>query len=145
MSHCSEDQARRVVLSIAMAASGFLGGDALYAFRLLLMIGACTAVSLLATLLTRLEPEEHLEAFFRRVRPGGWWGPIAARCPEVKRTQVSRGDVANWAMTVASIYLALFGLGWLVLGRFAAGAAGLAASLGLVVLILRRVERMDWT
>ncbi|HAH06175.1 MAG TPA: hypothetical protein DCM05_06545, partial [Elusimicrobia bacterium] len=66
-----------LILALALVKSSFLGGDQHYAFRLLIMIGVCTGTALAAAFLTQPEPEEHLEKFFRRVRPGGWWGPIA--------------------------------------------------------------------
>ena len=37
--------------------------------------------TLLATFLTRPEPMEVLRAFYQRVRPMGWWGPVRAGLP----------------------------------------------------------------
>ncbi|MBI5242386.1 MAG: Na+:solute symporter [Elusimicrobia bacterium] len=133
-----------LALALGLAKSSFLAGDDNYAFRLLLIIGACTGVALLATYLSKPEPEEHLEKFFRRVRPAGWWGEVAAKCADVKRLKAGREEVLSWLLTVVSIYLALFGLGWLVMGRAFLGAAGLGLSLVLVGTVLKRIDRMEW-
>jgi Na+/proline symporter len=133
-----------LVLALTLANSSFLAGDDHYAFRLLLMIGVCTAVALAATFLTKPEPVEHLEKFFRRVRPGGWWGPIAAKCPDVRRMKAGREEFLSWGLTVVSIYLALFGLGWIVMGRFAQGLLGFGLALILIRVILKRIDRMEW-
>ena len=34
-------------------------------------------------LLTRPDDEEVLDGFYRKVRPGGWWGPVARGAPDV--------------------------------------------------------------
>ena len=134
-----------LLLALGLANSSFLAGDDYYAFRLALIIGVCTAVALIATFLTKPEPEEHLEKFFRRVRPAGWWGAVAAKCADVKRMKIGREEFVSWGLTVVSIYLALFGLGWLVMGRYIQGAVGLACALFLIQVILKRIDRMEWT
>jgi Na+/proline symporter len=50
---------------------------ALNAFPLILAIS--TAGCLLGTLLTKAEDDEVLKAFYRRVRPWGFWGPVLAK------------------------------------------------------------------
>lgn len=50
---------------------------ALNAFPLIL--GISTAGCLLGTLLTKPEDDEVLKAFYRRVRPWGFWGPVLAK------------------------------------------------------------------
>jgi len=52
-----------------------------YALNMLFIIAVCTAIWLAVTYLTRPVPEDKLLTFYHRVRPGGWWGPIAAQCP----------------------------------------------------------------
>ncbi len=55
--------------------------DAFYAIRVLMVVGASTLAGLIAVFLTPPEPMEALQIFYRRVRPYGWWGPVAAACP----------------------------------------------------------------
>jgi hypothetical protein len=49
----------------------------LNAFPLILLIS--TAGCLLGTFLTKPEDDEVLKAFYRRVRPWGFWGPVLAK------------------------------------------------------------------
>jgi len=51
--------------------------DDLEALRLLLMAAGATLAGVLVALLGPQEPRERLVAFHRRVRPPGFWGPIA--------------------------------------------------------------------
>jgi hypothetical protein len=44
-----------------------------------LILGISLAGCLLGTLLTKPEDDEVLKAFYRRVRPWGFWGPILAK------------------------------------------------------------------
>jgi SSS family solute:Na+ symporter len=107
------------------SAAWFYSGEA-YAVRLLVIIAVSTIVWLLVTFLTPPSNIEQLSAFYRRVRPGGWWGPVAERNPDVVPDRARRGW-PGWACGVASVYCGLFGVGWLCLGRYGLGAATLAA------------------
>ena len=106
-----------------------------YAIRLVFIIAVCTAVWVAVAFATAPVPGEHLDRFYRRVRPGGWWGPVAARHPEVEADRASAGWV-GWVAGVVCVYAGLFGLGLLCLGRYAAGlgCAALAVVAGRVML-----------
>lgn len=115
-------------------AQWFYGGEA-FAVRLVVVIAVCTALWVVVTLLTPPVSQAHLERFYRRVRPGGWWGPIAAACPDVAREPAAKGWI-GWAMGVTCIYASLFGVGYLCLGRTGLGLAclvGAAVSGGVMV------------
>jgi len=98
-----------------------------YAIRLLVIVGGCAVLWLGVTFLTRPVSEGHLELFFRRVRPGGWWGPVAAKCPEVAR-DCARYGWLGWFAGVVCVYTGLFGVGYCCIARPLAGAACLAVS-----------------
>jgi len=102
------------------------GSDA-YAVRLLIIVVSCTAIWLGVTYLTGPVGASHLEIFFRRVRPGGWWGPIARQCPEVRRDR-ARHAWSGWFAGVACIYTGLFGIGYLCLAKTLSGMVLLAVS-----------------
>ncbi len=102
------------------------GGD-FWAIRLFIIIVVCTVLWVLVTLVTSPSPQPHLEAFYRRVRPGGWWGPIAEACPDVPRESVSSGWI-GWLAGVVCIYCGLFGVGYVCLGAYGRGIAFLVVA-----------------
>ncbi len=103
--------------------------------KALILVPVTILVWLAVTFATRPVTPERLEAFYRRVRPGGWWGPVARRAPEVACDGISRQLLLVWAAGCAAVYGLLFGLGKLVLGEPGAAAALLllAAAGGAVV------------
>ncbi len=103
-----------------------------------------TAIVLLSTiawmavaLLTRPDDEARLLAFYRKVRPGGWWGPIAAKAPEVVPDGSASGRWLGFALSVTFLYSALLGIGYLLTGRTAAGWAIIVVSAVAGALTLR--------
>jgi len=91
-----------------------------------IMIGtvAVTTVTwVLATFLTKPEPDAVLDAFYRRVRPGGpGWRQVAERLG-YGRESIPGGALAwtNWIAGVVAVYTTLFGLGKLVFGQLGMG------------------------
>ena len=107
-------------------ATWFYGGDA-FGIRITAVVAICAAVWLPVTFLTRPVPLDHLERFFRRVRPGGWWGPVAKACPDVQRDNLLPAWI-GWFTGVGCVYAGMFGLGWLCLAEWGKGIAALALS-----------------
>ncbi len=101
---------------------------------LLYLVAWTTACWLAITLLTRAEPEAHLVAFYRRVRPGGpGWRRIARAAGEPPPEPVG-GLIVDWIAGWVLVYAMLFGIGSLVLQSvlralpfFAVAAAAAAA------------------
>jgi Na+/proline symporter len=87
------------------------------------------------TLATPPVTPERLAAFYRRVRPGGRWGPVARAAPDVVCDGATGGRFLVWAAGCAGVYGLLFGLGRLVLGEplQAVGLLAIAAAGGAVV------------
>jgi hypothetical protein len=96
----------------------------------------------LATFLTRPEDPAALEAFYRKVRPPGpGWGPIAARCPEVRPSMSLKSIAIYWLMGVGAIYGMMYGIGSVLLLRplgWAAIAGGLVLLLTLIAMLRHR-------
>lgn len=70
-------------------AYAFLPREALYAFPYVLVIsGVCTVV---VSLVTRPESDQTLMAFYRSVRPWGFWGPVHRMC-ETRDGSIKRND-----------------------------------------------------
>jgi len=102
---------------------------------LLWTTGATTAVWLAVTYLTAAEPRATLVAFAARVRPGGpGWRAVA---PDAGGGQGIAAGLVLWALGCVVVYLGLFGIGGLVLGRPARGAAALAAAAVLTWYLVR--------
>ena len=91
-------------------------GDDAQAARLLLMAALATSGALAATLLAPPEDRARLVAFHARVRPPGFWGPIAAaagEAPGAGARRLARGAAAT-AACAASVFCLLVGAGtWL--------------------------------
>ena len=89
------------------------------ALRLLWVALGSTACAIAVSLAGPPEPRARLVEFYARVRPPGFWGPIArevAGGPDPGPQQLARGLAAT-AISALSLFCALTGLGtWLVRG-----------------------------
>lgn len=124
-----------VGLQLAGVRVPFLTAD--FPVNLYGIVGITTVCWVAATFLTPPTPPEALDAFYRRIRPGGaGWRPVAARNPEVEAERGMGQLALRWALGVAAVYASLFGIGGLLLGTPIRGAALLAfgaAALALLV------------
>jgi SSS family solute:Na+ symporter len=106
----------------------FFGGEFDF-IRATIILLACTVVWLLVALNTAPDDEERLRAFYRRVRPGGWWGPIAASCPDITVEADAPRRWLSWLLGLLFVYGSLLGSGYLLTGRPISGTAAVALSL----------------
>ena len=109
---------------------------------ILVIVAVTTIAWITATFLTRPDDKAKLLAFYRKVRPGGVWGPIARLNGRSYKLQAA--PFAGWALAVVMIVGLLFGLGRLIFMDWARGAAyhavGGVAAFGLSKII----ARIDW-
>jgi len=111
-----------------------------FAHLLLWTTLATTVVWLAVTYLTRAEPADRLRTFYRRVRPGGpGWTAIE---PEARRDAAIGTGLVQWAVGCLVVYLGLFGIGGLVLGRPLRGVVALAVAAVLVAWVIRATARV---
>jgi len=97
-----------------------------FAQLLLVTTALTTIVWLGVTYLTPAERPDHLRAFHRRVRAGGpGWRAVA---PDTAGETALGAGLVQWLLGCAVVYLALFGIGGLVLGQRAKGAMAVIAS-----------------
>ena len=82
--------------------------------RLALTAFGSLAVWLPVMVLTRPERPEVLDAFYRRVRPGGAWQPVRVRTGLTPLDSLA-GDLVRWAGGCAVILGATLGIGWVLL------------------------------
>jgi SSS family solute:Na+ symporter len=115
-------------------------GKSMFPIRLAVIIASCTLIWVVVTWLTQPHKEEHLLAFYERVQPGGWWGPIAARAEHVTAAPAWYGW-GGWLAGVVCIYAALFGVGYWCLARPWLGSLWLAVSLIAGWMMIAQVRR----
>ena len=87
-----------------------------FPYTLLYLVAWTTVCWIVVTLATPPEPDAHLVAFYRRVRPGGpGWGRIA-RLAGGPPPEAIGGLLVDWIAGWILIYAVLFGIGSVVLG-----------------------------
>ncbi len=104
-----------------------------------------TVVWLAVTFLTRPEPESKLLEFYRRVRPAAaGWKRIAAQAPEIPPEHSGWYNLMDWLLGCLMVYMALFGIGKLLLGATGLGLAFLATSAASGYAIYKDFSRRGW-
>lgn len=100
------------------------------AMVMLITVGVTTVAWVVATWVTAPESTAVLDAFYRRVRPGGpGWRRVAAR-NGYAGDQLAAGRLAwvNWIAGIVAAYASLFGIGKLIFGPQTTGFAMLAVA-----------------
>jgi solute:Na+ symporter, SSS family len=100
------------------------------AWVMLVTVALSTIIWLGVTFATRPEPAPVLEAFYRRVRPGGpGWRAVAERAG-FGYEPIAGGALAwtNWVAGIVAAYCTLFGIGKIVFGETGAGLAFLVVA-----------------
>src|ERR1019366_4857839 len=89
------------------------------AIVMLLTVTITTAVWVLVTFLTKPVPDATLDAFYRRVRPGGPGWETVSRRLGFGREPIPGGAMSfvNWILGIILVYTALFGIGKIVFGQ----------------------------
>jgi solute:Na+ symporter, SSS family len=104
-----------------------------------------TLVWLIATFATAPEPQNVLLDFYRSVRPHvSGWQPIARLAPEVVPTRDLGRNLASWILGCAMVYLALFGLGHVLLGPMWEGLILLLISAICAGILYSNISRSGW-
>jgi Na+/proline symporter len=109
-----------------------------------LSVGTTTLLWIVVMYLTPPEPLAKLCEFYRRVRPYGWWGPVARHCPEVTVTDRVGRDLGMSTLLLGVSLCLLLGSGLLFLARWGAAVLLLGAGIALawwLVLLIDRTSR----
>jgi SSS family solute:Na+ symporter len=120
------------------------GGNA-DAIVLLITVGITTVVWVTATMMTQPEPASVLEAFYKRVRPGGpGWTAISAKLG-FGAEPIAGGKLAwvNWFAGVVAVYATLFGIGKIIFGELGLGLLMLVVAVGSFVWIARALKAQE--
>ena len=100
--------------SVLEVVNGWYGEDvALIRATVLLLL--CTSISILVTFLTKPVDNQTLLHFYMKVRPKGWWGPIAKQIPDLADKSSSRESWLGFLFGVIFLNSILFSLGHAVL------------------------------
>lgn len=105
-----------------------------------LVIPVSVVTWIVVTFVTSPEPTETLSAFYKRVRPWGWWSPVSGLYPGIEKPPFSP-VLINWVLGVSCILFGLTGVGKIVLGSFLTGALMLAVSLASGLVVYSRLRR----
>ena len=103
---------------------------------MLVTVVISTIVWLGVTFMTAPEPDETLDAFYLRVRPGGpGWAHVSERLG-LGREKTPGGALAwtNWLAGIVAVYSSLFGIGKILFGEIGVG----------VVLLVIAVVAFAW-
>jgi hypothetical protein len=95
---------------------------------MLVTVAVSTVVWIGVTFATKPEPDQVLEAFYRRVRPGGpGWEAVSTKIG-FGRESIPGGALAwtNWIAGIVAVYSTLFGIGKIILGSLLPGLVMLA-------------------
>ena len=148
----SEIAAMLTSMVVSLAAFAFVptgtGPGAVFeqqAIVMLVTVVATTVVWLAVTFLTAPEPDATLDAFYKRVRPGGpGWARVSARLGFGKES-IPGGAMSflNWGLGILLVYTALFGIGKIVFGRVPTGLELLGVAAVAFVLIMRNLGREE--
>ena len=140
--------ATAMVVSVLLRwAAPFSGtGPVIFAKTALTTTVATTLVWMIVTLLTKPEPEEVLLKFYRAVRPHvSGWQAVARLAPEVPPTHDVGRNLLSWVLGCAMVYLALFGLGRVLLGPMEKGIGLLFASGVCAAALYANLARQGWS
>jgi Na+/proline symporter len=109
-----------------------------FAQLLLVTTLVTTVVWLAVTLATPAEPADRLRAFYMRVRPGGpGWQAVV---PGAAAEGALRSGLVQWVIGCAVVYLELFGIGAMLLGRPLRGAAAVVVGAALAGYLWRAAQ-----
>ena len=138
-----------VVESADLFTPGFIrdAGPNADAYVLVLTVVVTTIVWFSVTMATKPEPDAVLDAFYKRVRPGGpGWAFVSERLG-FGREPIPGGKLAfvNWVAGLIAVYGALFGIGKVIFGEYGLGFVLLLISLAGFAWIGRALQIQDRT
>jgi Na+/proline symporter len=116
------------------------------AMRALVVTAVTSVVWLIVTFSTPPEGAAILLKFYRSVRPQvTGWKTIASLAPDVPPTRDLGRNLFSWMLGCLMVYLALFGLGHLLLGPFWEGIGLLAVSAISAGALYSNIARSNWS
>src|ERR1700744_3427558 len=135
-----------VLVAVVLSRVHFTGNDAVvFAKSTLITAGITTLAWIVATFVTRPEPDSTLLAFYRRVHPMvHGWKRIAMSAPELPPIRDFRANAFDTILGCILVYGCLFGIGKLIFGAWLVASALLAAAVIAGGLIWWDLSRRGW-
>lgn len=97
---------------------GITGWDSYYAITVCLVAVIVGALWLLTLYLFPRESEDTLIAFYKRVRPYGFWGPIRGKCKEIEPIGSFCQDLKGSLVVAVFVVSVLVSSGLLIFGQW---------------------------
>jgi SSS family solute:Na+ symporter len=101
-----------------------------FEIKIAFLTGIVVPVSLLVTFLTPAVPQAKLEAFYRKVRPGGFWGPLPQHIRALPGKVLSPGTLVDILGGIMLCYGISLAIGYAILLRFS--KAGICIGIALI-------------
>ena len=125
-----------LMVLLALVGVPIPGLDASFPNNLFTVVSITTVIWLIVTFATQPTDGAVLDAFYRRVRPGGpGWKRVAVRHPDVVPDTGLGALALDWIAGVVLVYTTLFGVGYLLFGRTGAGLLCLTLSAACAVFL----------
>lgn len=97
------------------------------------------------TMMTPPEKQDHLIAFYRRIKPPGWWKQIAESAGESKHISIGLREWACWFLGSTGLFSMIFALGHFCFAHIGYGIAFTLYAILATTIIIRLVGGMDWS
>lgn len=108
--------------------------------KAMILVPVTILVWVTVTFLTRPVQSEQLATFYAKVRPGGFWGPVARANPQVQCDGLNAGRLVVWLAGSLGVFGVLFGVGKLVLGEPGAAMGLFALALFGAAVVFRELR-----
>ncbi len=108
--------------------------------RALIILIITTAIWIIVALCSKPVDTDVLNEFYRRVRPSGWWGPVALKNSDVKSDTPIKNRWIGWLLGVGFIYCSLLGIGYIVTARYLLGTLLLLITLLILYFLVKRFD-----
>ncbi len=133
-------------ITLALSRFQFTGNEAVvFAKTSLITAFGTTVCWVIATFITRPEPEKTLVEFYRRIHPSIYgWRNIAEKAPELTPVRDFTSNALDWVLGSTFIYSALFGIGKMIFGEPEIGVPLLLIAAVTGYLIFWHLSRKGW-
>jgi SSS family solute:Na+ symporter len=116
-----------------------------FAKSVLITVAITSVAWLVGTYVTKPESNATLLDFYRRTRPDVYgWGHIARQAPEIQPVRELKHNSLDWVLGCLLVYMALFGIGKLLLGPPLLGVGFLVISAAAGFGIYYHFSRRGW-
>jgi SSS family solute:Na+ symporter len=112
--------------------------------KLLVIAVSTILIWLLVTFITPPEPDKTLDAFYRKVHPGGpGWRPVAARNPSVRPDRDLGLSIVAALLATGIVYATIPGVGYVIFGHWSNAIGCGVVALVCAVLLMPLVGRLS--